>query len=216
MLGSSTVDVARRPRRALAASRRQWPFWAVYADAMTGLFAVMLALFALSYWWVSATFSVSAERFEQIQLIEEAVRRLADNRYFVYQPEHKRHVLQQGVQFNRGSAVIPARERTFLTEAGRRLESLINDLKNKDLANVKYLVVIEGMASNDGYASNFELSYQRALALYRLWREMGISFDPEICEVVVAGSGTGGVGRYGADEEFRNQRILIQIWPKVG
>ena len=104
----------------------------------------------------------------------------------------------------------------LLLNAGQRLESFTAELKRNGFEDVKYLVVIEGMASNDGYAFNSELSYERALALYRLWQRAGIRIDSSVCEVVIAGSGTGGVGRYGAREESKNQRFLIQILPKVG
>ena len=80
---------------------------------------------------------------------------------------------------------------------------------------MRYLIIVEGMASRDAYADNFQLSYRRALALNRFWIAHHIHFDPEICEVLIAGSGTEGVGRYGGNEEHRNQRFLIQIVPKV-
>jgi hypothetical protein len=101
-----------------------------------------------------------------------------------------------------------------LRKAGERIASLIDELKRKSSGNIKYVIIIEGMASQDKYTQNFELSYQRALALQRLWQTMGISFDSSICEVIIAGSGIAGVGR--SVDEKKNQRFLIQILPKVG
>ena len=92
--------------------------------------------------------------------------------------------------------------------------------KYKDM-DITYLVVIEGMASKDNYYDNDALSYKRALSLYYLWRRNGISFEKSQCEVQISGSGIRGRGRYNADgesprDEVRNQRIIIQIVPKIG
>ncbi len=48
--------------------------------------------------------------------------------------------------------------------------------------HIKYLVVIEGQASADGYDANmyynnYVLSYQRALELHRYWKKSGIDFS---------------------------------------
>ena len=61
-----------------------------------------------------------------------------------------------------------------------------------------------------------ELSYLRALSLLKLWDNNKIHFDPNFCELQVAGSGTKGVGRYKGKEETKNQQFLIQIIPKIG
>lgn len=82
--------------------------------------------------------------------------------------------------------------------------------------DIRYLVVIEGMSSRDNYPLNYELSYERSLALFRFWEQHAIRFDPAICEVQIAGSGIGGVGRYSGKNEFKNQRFLIQVVPKIG
>lgn len=192
------------------------PVWPSYADLMTSLFAVALVLFVLSFWLFTVTYKVPASKWEKIKEIEESVQKLADRQYFVYQPQYKRHVFTQDVRFETGQAAIPPDYREFLRSAGARIESIMNDLRNQSGSNIKYVVIIEGMASDDGYAGNYELSYRRALALYSFWQSEGIRFDAELCEVLIAGSGTGGVGRYPAGEEQKNQRFLIQILPKVG
>jgi hypothetical protein len=70
--------------------------------------------------------------------------------------------------------------------------------------------------NNDYYTLNFELSYNRALSLYRLWKEESIVFDPEICEIQIAGSGTEGLREFSGEEEVKNQQFLIHIVPKIG
>ena len=61
-----------------------------------------------------------------------------------------------------------------------------------------------------------ELSYNRALAVAYLWREAGLRFPPNI-EVLPAGSGCRGAGRYtGYAQERLNKRFITQIQPKTG
>ena len=64
------------------------------------------------------------------------------------------------------------------------------------------------MSSRDSYTRNFELSYKRALSLYDLWKNSNIIFDPKICEIQIAGSGTDGVREFYGNrtEERRNQQ----------
>jgi flagellar motor protein MotB len=155
---------------------------------------------------------VMEEEYKKLQEIQKAIESL-DPRYFAYQEAYKRHVLRAQVQFPKGQSRIPDRYDETLMEAGRALEDLVQQLDPTD--NVKYLLVIEGMASRDDYSRNYELSYERALSLYRLWENRGLDFDPDRVEVMIAGSGEGGVGRNPLDES-KNQRFLIQIIPKIG
>ncbi len=155
---------------------------------------------------------VMEEEYKKLQEIQKAIESL-DPRYFVYQPAYKRHVLRAQVQFPKGQSNIPNTYEQTLIEAGRALEGLVQKLEPND--NVKYLLVIEGMASRDSYSRNYELSYERALSLFRLWEEKGLQFDPGRVEVMISGSGEGGVGRNPLDES-KNQRFLIQIIPKIG
>ena len=80
------------------------------------------------------------------------------------------------------------------------------------------------------------LSYQRALALHRFWKEEAlIDFsNMDKCELVISGSGEGGVPRFTendykknpqyvigssikkSDYEKFNQRFLIHIVPVIG
>ncbi|RMG56271.1 MAG: hypothetical protein D6722_26750 [Bacteroidetes bacterium] len=155
---------------------------------------------------------VMEDEYKKLQEIQQAIERL-DPRYFRYQPAYKRHVLRTQVQFPKGQSTISPSYHELLVDAGRALKRLVDGLQPDD--NIKYLMVIEGMASRDAYTRNYELSYERALSLYRLWEKEGIAFDPNRVEVMIAGSGEQGVGRDPIDES-RNQRFLIQIIPKIG
>ena len=155
---------------------------------------------------------VMEEEYKKLQEIQKAIENL-DPRYFVYQPEYKRHVLRSQVQFAKGASEIQGGYRDMLIGAGNALKQMVDNLDPDD--NIKYLMVIEGMSSADEYTRNYELSYERALSLFRLWEEEGIQFDPNRYEVMISGSGEGGIGRNTEDESL-NQRFLIQIIPKIG
>jgi hypothetical protein len=60
------------------------------------------------------------------------------------------------------------------------------------------------------------LSYNRALALLNLWENRNIKFDEKRFEILIAGSGFYGTGRYAGRREYDNKRFLIQIIPKIG
>lgn len=155
---------------------------------------------------------VMEEEFKKLQEIQMAISAL-NPQHFEYQTAYKRHVLRSQVQFDKGSSQIKATYHAALKSAGQELQKLVTELV-KDPA-IKYTLVIEGQASRDNYARNYELSYERALALFQLWNQQGISFDPNRVEVIISGSGAGGVGRESSAEE-KNQRFLIQIMPKIG
>ncbi len=155
---------------------------------------------------------VMEEEYKKLQEIQKAIENL-DPRYFVYQEEYKRHILRTQVQFPKGQSVIGDPYQEMLINAGSALKGMIDNLEQGD--NIKYLLVIEGMSSRDDYTRNYELSYERALSLFRLWEQQGITFDPNRVEVMISGSGEGGFGRDMVNEE-KNQRFLIQIIPKIG
>jgi outer membrane protein OmpA-like peptidoglycan-associated protein len=204
-------------------------FWASYADLMTALFVMMLALFVLSYKLFTdknSELEVMAEQYQKIKEIEAALGAL-EGEYFRFDPENKRHELIIPIEFQSSQAVILPRYREQLYEAGKILKNTIKNIETDQ--SVRYVVIIEGMAArytlpdriwrnNDPAEMQFayQLSYQRALALYRFWESRGITFDKNTFEVIIAGSGFQGAGRYNGKEEPKNKRFLIQIIPKVG
>ncbi|MDX2247164.1 MAG: OmpA family protein [Bacteroidia bacterium] len=156
--------------------------------------------------------AVMEEEYKKLREIQRAIENL-DSRYFAYQPDYKRHVLRGQVQFAKGESKIAPQYTPMLVESGRALQRLIERLNPDD--NINYMLVIEGMASRDAYSRNYELSYERALSLFRLWEKEGLRFDPGRVEVMISGSGEGGMGR-DPYNEAKNQRFLIQIIPKIG
>lgn len=189
-------------------------FWTSYTDLMTSLFFVMLTLYVLTVAVLKYQQEVTEAQLRKIQEIQNATSNLDPN-LFLYQPEYKRFILRRQIQFDAGKSIIPIEDEIYLADVGRNLKTLIATLSQRYMGqNIKYMLVIEGMASLDAYRLNDELSYQRALALHRFWIRNGLRPDPASCEVVVAGSGVDGVGR--DPVETKNQRILIQIIPKIG
>jgi outer membrane protein OmpA-like peptidoglycan-associated protein len=191
-------------------------FWMSFTDLMTSLFFVMLVLYVLTFVRLNTQKKITEEELAKVKEIQAAVKELPQE-YFTYQSEFKRFALNRQIQFPAGDSEISSKDFDYLLNVGKNIQALVSRLKALYADdNIKYLIVIEGMASKDGYAQNDELSYRRSLALARLWERNKVSFDPNICELQIAGSGTKGIGRFSGDDEFKNQRFLIQIVPKIG
>ena len=58
----------------------------------------------------------------------------------------------------------------------------MNSAKSK-IPEAQYMLIIEGQSSKDYYTRNYELSYERALALIKFWSSNGIEFDSQFQEV---------------------------------
>ncbi len=191
-------------------------FWTSYADLMTSLFFIMLVLLVLTIAMMKRQAKATEEQLKKIVEIQNSVKEL-DTIYFSYQDEYKRFSLKKQVQFIEGKSEIPYQYESYLLSVGRNIENLIRNVQLKYKGNdIKYMIVIEGMASKDNYKFNDQLSYLRALSLYEFWKKNNIHFDPLFCELQIAGSGTKGVGRYTGSDEKKNQQFLIQIIPKIG
>lgn len=194
-------------------------FWITYSDLMTTLFFIMLILFVLTISILQKRNEATQKQLDKITEIEEATKKI-DPRYFVYNEAYKKHILNINVSFNTGSSDIKDIDeatREDLLNAGKSISSFIIEANNK--YDAKYLLIIEGQASKDNYFYNNELSYVRALSLFKFWTEINnIEFDKNICEVIISGSGQSGLLRMEPDipTNKSNQRFLIHILPKPG
>ena len=155
---------------------------------------------------------------KKIKEIQNAISNI-DPTYFAYNAEHKKHILKIDVGFQTNSADIidiNKNTRLQLLNAGKAINRFIEEACKKYKA--QYLLIIEGQASKDNYIRNNELSYERALALVNYWKNNGVYFNPEECEVIVSGSGQDGTLRIQPDiaGNVKNQRFLIHILPKPG
>ena len=208
-------------------------FWPSYVDLMTALFLIMLVLFVLGFKRSNdkqrdnerliSELKVQVQEKRKLDEIKAALKRLESNN-FEYNAIYKRYELKFPVTFAPKSDVLPYDAQAPLVKAGRFLLSQMQAIRNDD--NVQYLIVVEGRAAKDlRYPANDshnldgpavrQLSYSRALAVIRLWEQAGLRF-PGNLEVVAAGSGFRGAGRYTGNQEALNKRFIIQIQPKIG
>ena len=205
-------------------------FCSSYADLMTSLFFVMLALFIVTIVALEKARKGEIERTKELEAkiakadeINNATRELDSlhSDYFQYFPEYKKHKLKVSVNFPVNSPSmtnIPNKTKQDLITVGNILREFIRKTTNKN-PHIQYLLIIEGQASKDDYKENYELSYQRALSLKRFWEQYGIHFADKNCEVLICGSGDGklsGTGLMREQKEVLNQRFLIHILPKPG
>lgn len=208
--------------------RKDSLFWTSYSDLMTSLFFVMLVLFIVAIIAMSRVLQnetrqrkANDKQIQKIRDIENSIQNI-DSVWFEYNEIHKKHVLKIDVSFDRGESEItniPIDKREELYKAGLAIEKFLKKAKSEFGGSVNYLLIIEGQASNDGYSRNFELSYERALSLYKyLQKNRQLDLKRENCEVLICGSGTEGNMRSYPDNagNKNNQRFLIHILPKPG
>lgn len=211
----------------MAKNKKESFFWTSYSDLMTSLFFVMLLLFILTIIllhkrMVRAQIGEAAtrEQIKKITELENSIKNI-DTVYFGYNNEYKTHVLRTKVKFERGSASFGDISEETKKELNAVRDLLRDSLQSfvKSTPDASYLLIIEGQASADNYVLNNELSYKRALSLFKFWfpdqKETNLRFYDLPCEVVIAGAGCmEGKPREAVNED--NQRFLIRILPKPG
>lgn len=213
-------------------------FWTSYSDLMTSMFFIMLVLFVVTVALLHKEMvkigeereamrierDVTLAQINKIKEIQEATQTI-DTTYFRFDENFKRHTLRNiEVSFKTYSSDIkdiPKDVRKTLAEAGKAIrESLLQ--AQKDNPDAKFLLIVEGQTSNDGYVRNYELSYERALSLVKFWSSQKIYFDEaggiHNCEVIISGSGKSSKFRELPDnkDNTKNQRFVIHIIPKPG
>lgn len=212
----------------MSKSKKESFFWTSYSDLMTSLFFVMLVLFVLVVLLLhNRMLSIEGERkatqsqLDKITEIQNATENI-DSKYFQYDNEFKRHTLKDiNVSFNKGSSDIldiSDADREKLRLAGRSILSFMSRAE-RELPDARYMLILEGQSSKDDYIYNDELSYQRALSLYRYWLYHNIPIDKlKNCEIIISGSGQSSKFRIEPDvaNNDKNQRFVIHIIPKPG
>lgn len=203
-------------------------FWASYADLMTSLFFIMLVLFILTVVILKKEQGKIVAKLAEYEKIDEINKALSaiNPKYFEYNTDFKKHIFKLSVEFPKDSfAITSITDLELLDEieqAGQEIEKTLKSFIQDD--NIQYLVIIEGQASKDGYwkdhyRNNDVLSYQRALNLKKFWESRNIHLERiKNCELIVAGSGEGGIPREKPDNNLNrsNRRFLIHIIPKTG
>ena len=196
-------------------------FWLSYSDLMTSLFFIMLVLFIVCVVKMKGINNAKEEQIRKIEEINNSIKEI-DNKNFSYDEQFKRHTLKDiEVSFNTESANIYDIEKEQLDKllkAGQALVRFMNRAKSK-IPEAQYMLIIEGQSSKDDYRYNYELSYNRALALIKYWLSNGVEFDTlGNCEVIISGSGQSSKFRLQPDigKNKNNQRFVIHIIPKPG
>lgn len=167
------------------------------------------------------TILADRKKVKKIEEIEKSIQNI-DNNWFEYKAKYKKHMLKIDVTFESMKSDItniPLETREDLYQAGLAIERFLNKADEEFGKTVEYLLIIEGQASKDDYEHNFELSYERALSLYKYLRNnRGLDLKRDNCEVLICGSGTQGTMRALPDNSTNktNQRFLIHILPKPG
>lgn len=203
-------------------------FWLSYSDLMTSLFFIMLVLFIVC---VVKMKGINTQLDKEVNAKEEQLRKIEelnnsikeiDNKYFEYDEQFKRHTLKDiEVSFNTYSSNINdigQEQLDKLLKAGQAIVRFMNSAKNK-IPEAQYILIVEGQSSKDYYTRNYELSYERALALIKFWSNNGIEFDTlGNCEVLISGSRQSSKFRVQPDVRGNkdNQRFVIHIIPKPG
>lgn len=222
----------------MSKNKKESFFWTSYSDLMTSMFFIMLVLFVVTVALLHKEMlkigeereamrierDVTLAQINKIKEIQEATQTI-DTTYFRFDENFKRHTLRNiKVSFKTYSSDIndiPKDVRKTLAEAGKAIrESLLQ--AQKDNPDTKFLLIVEGQTSNDGYVRNYELSYERALSLVKFWSSQKIYFDEaggiHNCEVIISGSGKSSKFRELPDnkDNTKNQRFVIHIIPKPG
>lgn len=211
----------------MARKKRESYFWTSYSDLMTSLFFIMLTLFVLAIALlhrqvvqIGKDKEATEKELAKINEIKTAVQSI-DPTYFIYDNQYKKHILKTEVKFEKGSADInniDEATKAELIEVRNTIKRFLEELIDKD-TKASYLLIIEGQASKDNYVLNNQLSYDRALSLFKFWfpdqKETTLQFYNLPCEVVIAGAGCMD-GKPKAEKNEDNQRFLIQIMPKPG
>lgn len=210
------------------ARNRSNTFWLSYSDLMTSLFFIMLVLFIVCIvkmkginTQLDKEVNAKEEQLRKIEELNNSIKEIDDN-YFKYDENFKRHTLKNiDVSFNTYSSDIQDIDKSQLDKLLKAGEAIVSFMRNakRKIPEAQYLLIIEGQSSKDFYIRNYELSYERALALIKFWSNNGIEFDSlGNCEVLISGSGQSSRFRIQPDIKGNkgNQRFVIHIIPKPG
>lgn len=201
-------------------------FWPSYVDIMTTLFAIMLVLFAVTYGRFKVKerqLGVLVNEYKDIINVYSQVDSIDKSKYYAYDSLYLKHTLTvsiayQDKEYNIKNKLaedltnkqLADKKREDIRQAGILVQRTIQNLEKigKNSKNIKFLVIIEGQSSkipfNDNdWQNNETLSFLRAEFLKKFWTEdCGLfrhTSENDInskCEIIVSGSGEGGVPRY--------------------
>lgn len=166
--------------------------------------------------------TIEYKRLKKITQIEEQFKPLEESGSFYYLPDCKKYIVKDlmGMEiFEPHEAIILDDYIESTEQAGKVIEKFLKKL-NDENPELSYLLVIEGNMANKYDKSlnedsnyGYKKSYERALAVYNLWKEKNINLRQYNVEIMLCGSGFNGLCRDKIEEN--NKRFSIQIIPKV-
>lgn len=210
-------------------------FWTSYSDLMTSLFFAMLALFVVIVVAMGSAnrqlkellgkTQTEKEQLDRILRLQDQFETLTSSSTLEYDEEKRMFYAKdfEGVEiFEPNKDIIKEEYVDIVNNVGKDIKTLIESL-NKNNREFKYQLVIEGTAAirykelkaktyDPDNEDMYNLSYKRALALYKKWKHLNLR--DRNTEIIIAGSGFNGINR---DEivEDNNKRFVIQIIPKI-
>lgn len=165
---------------------------------------------------------IENERLRKLLKLEEIFKPLEDDDDFIYLPSCKKYLVKDflGIEiFKPNKAQIKQDYVTKTIAIGKKIERFIIDLQVMHPGS-SYIVLIEGNTANTfdkEYSKDakygYKKSYDRALAVYNLWKMHQISLRSGNIEVMLCGSGFNGLCRDPIEEN--NKRFSVQIIPKL-
>lgn len=210
-------------------------FWTSYSDLMTSLFFIMLVLFVLIIVVLHnynkklaealGEAEATVEQLKQITQLGDQFEELSNSSALDYDEKKKMFYAKDFVGidiFYSNDDKIKEDLLPTVDKVGKSLQMLIKTLHDKN-PDLNFQLVIEGTAAipweelrnhsfNPDNKDMYELSYQRALALYMRWKNLNLrQYNTEI---IIAGSGFTGINRDIKNED-NNKRFVIQIIPKI-
>lgn len=226
----------------MAENNKKALFWTSYSDLMTSLFFAVLVLFVVVVVAMGENkqeleiakakldeakkeAKASQEQLNQILRLDKQFKTLTSSTSLQYDAEKRMFYVKDfvGIEiFEPNKCTIKEKYLETVDTVGTEIKQIIESLKEKN-KDFSYLLVIEGSAAipykklkkdtfdPDNHAM-YELSYQRALALYERWKKL--NFRDSNTEIIIAGSGFNGINRDKIIED-NNKRFVIQIIPKI-
>lgn len=199
-------------------------FWTSYSDLMTSLFIIMLVLFVLVIVLLHKRMETTIIEKDQLEKVLEDIKKVEastrdlEGKYFSYNKEYEKFILNINCQFPVGAYDINLLDtitRRKLMDAGKQVKNFLDQHSEN-----QYLVIVEGQASANSEVMteyNYNLSFQRALSLIKFWaKNPSVKFSSKNCELQIAGSGDGRLSAKNMRDPIneKNQRFLIYIIPK--
>lgn len=224
----------------MAKNGNKQDFWPSYVDLMTNLFAVMLVLFVVAFFFFKKQYETTeavigelteardsalfkAEELEKILQLDTLFRELSNSDVLRYNEGNHTFVakaFEEKEIFGQEDTIIIDKYLPDVDTVGRQLDALLAKLNSNK--NFSYLLVIEGYSANDprnpmdrDREYNYNLSFKRAHALYERWLDHDhLDLRKYNTEILICGSGLNGKNR-DPQIEANNKRFVIQIIPKI-